>query len=37
MKKVLKYGAWGLAAIVVLALVAYFWAYQVATDRYEKQ
>ena len=37
MKRVLKYTAWGLAAIVVLALAAYFWAYQVATSQYEKQ
>ena len=37
MKKVLKYSAWVLAAIVVLAVVASFWAYQVATGRYEKQ
>jgi mono/diheme cytochrome c family protein len=37
MKRVLKYAAWGLAAIVVLALAACFWAYQVASGRYEKQ
>ena len=37
MKRVLKYVAWALAGIVVLALAAYFWAYQVATNRYEKQ
>ena len=37
MKKFLKYSAWGLAAIVVLALAAWFWADQVATSRYEKQ
>ena len=34
---VLKYVAWALAAIVLLALAAYFLAYQVATKRYEKQ
>jgi mono/diheme cytochrome c family protein len=37
MKRVLKYVAWALAGIVVLALAAYFWAYQVASNRYEKQ
>ncbi len=37
MKKVLKYSAWVLAAIVVLAVAACLWAYQVATSRYEKQ
>ena len=37
MKKVLKYTAWVLAAIVVLAVAALLWAYQVATSRYEKQ
>jgi mono/diheme cytochrome c family protein len=37
MRRVLKYVAWGLAAIVVLALAAWFWAYQVAMSRYEKQ
>jgi len=37
MKKLLKYGAWGLAAIVVIALAAWFWANQVATSRYDKQ
>ena len=37
MKRVLKYVAWALAGIAVLALTAYFWAYQVATKRYEKQ
>jgi hypothetical protein len=36
MKKVLKYTAWVLAAIVVLAVAACLWAYQVATARYEK-
>jgi Mlc titration factor MtfA (ptsG expression regulator) len=37
MKKTLKYLMWGVSAIVVLALVAYLWAYQVATTRYDKQ
>jgi mono/diheme cytochrome c family protein len=37
LKRVLKYGAWGLLAILVIALGAYFWAYHVATGRYEKQ
>ena len=37
MKKALKYGAWALGAIVLVALVAWFWANQVATSRYEKQ
>lgn len=37
MRRVLKYMGWGLAAIVVLALVAWFWAYQVAMSRYQKQ
>jgi mono/diheme cytochrome c family protein len=37
MKKVLKYVAWGLAVIVVVALVVHIWSYQVAMDRYEKQ
>jgi len=37
MKRVLKYTAWGLGAIVVLALAAWFWAYQVAMSRYQKQ
>jgi mono/diheme cytochrome c family protein/cytochrome c553 len=36
-KRVLKYAAWALAAFVVVALAALFWAYQVATSRYEKQ
>ncbi|MCI0518275.1 MAG: hypothetical protein L0Y45_10635, partial [Woeseiaceae bacterium] len=36
MKKVLKYAAWTIAAIVVLALGAWAWAHQVAMDRYEK-
>lgn len=33
----LKYTAWALGAIVILALAAWFWAYQVAMSRYEKQ
>ena len=37
MKRVLKYTAWALGAIVILALAAWFWAYQVAMSRYEKQ
>jgi len=37
MKKVLKYTAWVLAAIVVLAVAACLWAYQVASSRYEKE
>src|SRR5437762_9788626 len=37
MKKVLKYTAWVLGAVVVLAVAALLWAYQVATSRYEKQ
>src|SRR5438034_7471077 len=37
MKKVLKYTAWVLAAIVVLAVAACLWAYQVATSRYQKE
>ncbi len=37
MKKVLKYGAWALAAILLLALAAWFWAHQVTMGRYEKQ
>jgi mono/diheme cytochrome c family protein len=36
MKKVLKYGAWGLGAIVLVALAAWFWANHVATSRYEQ-
>jgi mono/diheme cytochrome c family protein len=36
-KKVLKYVAWGVAVIVVVALVVHIWTYQVAIDRYEKQ
>ena len=37
MKRALKYAAWTLAAVVVVALAAYFWAYQLATKRYETQ
>jgi cytochrome c553 len=37
MRRALRYIAWGLAAIVVLALIAWFWAYQVAMGRYEKE
>ncbi len=37
MKKALKYTAWGLAAIVVVALIVWFWANQVATSRYEQK
>ncbi len=37
MKRVLKYIAWGLAVIVVVAVVVHIWTYQVAMDRYEKQ
>lgn len=37
MKKLLKYTAWTAVAIVVLALGAWLWAYQVAMGRYEKQ
>jgi mono/diheme cytochrome c family protein len=37
MRRALKYAAWGLAAILVLALGAYFWAYRTANARYEKQ
>jgi mono/diheme cytochrome c family protein len=37
MKKVLKYGAWTLAVIIVIVLAAHIWSYQVAKDRYEKQ
>jgi mono/diheme cytochrome c family protein len=36
-KRTLKYVAWLLVALVVVALAACFWAYQVATSRYEKQ
>ena len=37
MKKVLKWGAWALAVIVVVGLAAWFWASQVTASRYEKQ
>ena len=37
MKKALKYTAWGLAAIAVVALIAWIWANQVATGRYEQK
>lgn len=37
MKKWLKYGAWAVAVLASLALIAYAWAYQVASGRYEKQ
>jgi len=36
-KRVLRYVAWGLTAIVVLALAAYFWAHQTAASRYDTQ
>ena len=36
MKRVLKYMAWTLATIIVIALVAWFVAYRVAMSRYEK-
>ncbi len=37
MKKILKYAAWVLAVIVLLALAAWFWAHEVTMGRYEKQ
>jgi mono/diheme cytochrome c family protein len=37
MRKALRYIAWGLAAVVAVALIAWFWAYQVATGLYEKE
>ena len=37
MRKALRYIGWGLAAIVVLALIAWFVAYQVAMSRYDKE
>ena len=37
MKKALSYTAWGLAVIVGVALIAWFWANQVATGRYEQK
>jgi mono/diheme cytochrome c family protein len=36
-KQVLKYGAWGLAAIMGIALITWLWAHLVATSRYEQQ
>jgi mono/diheme cytochrome c family protein len=35
MKRALRYTAWVLAAVVIVALGAYLWAYLVATKRYE--
>ncbi|HVN34714.1 MAG TPA: c-type cytochrome [Casimicrobiaceae bacterium] len=35
MKRILRYAAWALAAVVAVALAACFWAYQVAMSRYE--
>jgi cytochrome c553 len=37
MKSALKYVSWVLGATVILALLAYLWAYHTATGRYEKQ
>ena len=37
MRRALKYVAWALAALLAIALAACFWAYQVATSRYETQ
>ena len=37
MRRTLKYVAWVLITLVVVALAAWFWAYQVAIGRYEKQ
>src|SRR5262245_1981424 len=37
MRKALRYIGWGLAGIVVLALIAWFVAYQVAMSRYDKE
>ena len=37
MKRMLKYVGWGLAAILGVALIAWVWANQVATSRYEQQ
>ena len=37
MKRILKYLAWALAAVLAVALGTCFWAYQVATSRYETQ
>jgi cytochrome c553 len=36
-KRILKYAAWAVAAVLAVALGACFWAYQVATSRYETQ
>jgi len=36
-RRTLKYVAWALITLVVVALAAWFGAYQVATSRYEKQ
>ncbi len=37
MRRTLKYAAWALITLVIVALAAWFWAYRVATSRYEKQ
>ena len=37
MKSILKYVGWGLAALLGVVLIAWFWANQVATSRYEQQ
>jgi mono/diheme cytochrome c family protein len=37
MRRALTFAAWTLAALVAVALAACFWAYQVATSRYETQ
>lgn len=37
MKKVLRYVAWGLAAIVLVVAGAYAWAHQLAQSRYETE
>ena len=37
MRRILKYAAWALAAVLAVALGACLWAYQVATSRYETQ
>src|SRR6516164_7066362 len=36
-KRILKYAAWAVAAVLAVALGACFWAYQVATSHYETQ
>jgi hypothetical protein len=36
-RRTLKYVAWTLITLVIVALAAWFWAYRVATGRYEKQ